>query len=75
MFPQTVMFVYLASDSIVQRLLIPDIVLALSEWFAVEKLVGILVHMADMIAYADVCRKSTTGAGSGKPRVPGASLR
>ena len=37
-FPRTVMLVYLASDSIVERLLIRDIVLAASEWFAVEKI-------------------------------------
>ncbi|WP_017296868.1 V-type ATP synthase subunit B [Nodosilinea nodulosa] len=56
-FSRTVMFVNMASDSVVERLLTPDIALAVAERFAVEDSRRVLVLMTDMTAYADALKE------------------
>ena len=56
-FHRTVMFVNQASDPIVERLLVPDIVLAVAEKFAVEENKRVLVLLTDMTAYADAMKE------------------
>lgn len=56
-FARTVMFVNLASDSIIERMLIPDMALAVAERFAVEKGKRVLVLMSDMTAFADALKE------------------
>ncbi|HLC15386.1 MAG TPA: V-type ATP synthase subunit B [Thermodesulfovibrionia bacterium] len=56
-FARTVMFVNLASDPIVERLLVPDMALAVAERFAVEQSKRVLVLMTDMTAYADALKE------------------
>jgi V/A-type H+-transporting ATPase subunit B len=56
-FHRTVMFVNQASDPIVERLLVPDMVLAVAEHFAVEENKRVLVLMTDMTAYADAMKE------------------
>ena len=51
-FPRTVMFVNQASDPAVERLLVPDMALAVAEKFAVEEGKRVLVLLTDMTAYA-----------------------
>jgi V/A-type H+-transporting ATPase subunit B len=57
MFSRTVMFVNMASDAVVERLLTPDIALAVAERFAVEDSRRVLVLMTDMTAYADALKE------------------
>ena len=52
-FGRTVMFVNLASDPIVERVLTPDLALKVAERFAVEEHKRVLVMMSNMTAYAD----------------------
>lgn len=52
-FSRTVMFVNLAADAVVERILTPDIALAVAERFAVEDSKRVLVLLTDMTAYAD----------------------
>jgi V/A-type H+-transporting ATPase subunit B len=56
-FHRTVMFVNLASDPIVERMLIPDMALAVAEKFAVEQNKRVLVLLTDMTAYADALKE------------------
>ena len=56
-FHRTVMFVNQASDPIVERLLVPDMVLAVAERYAVEEGKRVLVLMTDMTAYADAMKE------------------
>ena len=56
-FSRTVMFVNLASDPIVERLLVPDMALAVAERFAVEEGKRVLVLLTDMTAYADALKE------------------
>lgn len=56
-FHRTVMFVNQASDPIVERLLVPDMALAVAEKFAVEENKRVLVLMTDMTAYADAMKE------------------
>lgn len=56
-FAKTVMFVNLASDPIVERLLAPDLALKVAERFAVEENKRVLVLMTDMTAYADALKE------------------
>jgi V/A-type H+-transporting ATPase subunit B len=56
-FHRTVMFVNLASDPIVERLLIPDMALAVAERFAVEEGKRVLVLLTDMTAFADALKE------------------
>ncbi len=52
-FSRTVMYVNQASDPIIERLLVPDMALAVAEKFAVEQDKKVLVLMTDMTAFAD----------------------
>ena len=63
---RTVMFVNQASDSIVERLLVPDMALAVAERFAVEEGKRVLVLLTDMTAYADALNE----VGIANERVP-----
>lgn len=56
-FPRTAMFVNLASDPIVERVLVPDMALAVAERFAVEESKRVLVLLTDMSAYADALKE------------------
>lgn len=57
MFHSTVMYVNLAADPIVERLLVPDMALAVAERFAVEEGKRVLVLLTDMTAYADAMKE------------------
>lgn len=56
-FSRTIMYVNLASDPVVERLLVPDMCLAVAEKFAVEEGKRVLVLMTDMTAYADAMKE------------------
>lgn len=56
-FARTVMYVNLASDPIVERLLVPDLALAVAERFAVEEGKRVLVLLTDMTAFADALKE------------------
>jgi V/A-type H+-transporting ATPase subunit B len=56
-FARTVMYVNLASDPIVERLLIPDMALAVAEKFAVEEGKRVLVLLTDMTGFADALKE------------------
>ena len=57
MLARTVMFVNQASDPIVERLLVPDMVLKVAERFAIEEGKRVLVLLTDMTAYADALKE------------------
>jgi V/A-type H+-transporting ATPase subunit B len=65
-FARTVMFVNQASDPVVERLLVPDMALAVAERFAVEEKKRVLVLLTDMTAYADALKE----VGVAMERVP-----
>jgi V/A-type H+-transporting ATPase subunit B len=65
-FARTVMFINLASDPIVERLLVPDMALAVAERFAVEEKKRVLVLLTDMTAFADALKE----VGIAMERVP-----
>lgn len=54
---RTVMFTKLASDPTVERLLTPDMALAVAEHFAVEESKKVLVLLTDMTSYADAMKE------------------
>ena len=56
-FHRCVMFVNLASDPIVERILAPDLALAVAESFALRHGKRVLVLMTDMTAYCDALRE------------------
>ncbi|MEY6434146.1 V-type ATP synthase subunit B [Thioalkalicoccus limnaeus] len=56
-FARTLMFVNLASDPVVERLLVPDMALAVAERFAVDEGKRVLVLLTDMTAYADAMKE------------------
>ena len=56
-FPRTIMFANLASDPIVERLLVCDLALAVAEKFAVEQNKRVLVLLTDMTSYADAMKE------------------
>lgn len=56
-FSRTIMFVNLASDPVVERLLIPDMALAVAENLAVEQGKRVLVLLTDMTAFADALKE------------------
>ena len=56
-FHRTVMYVNQASDPIVERLLVPDMALAVAEKFAVEEGKRVLVLLTDMTSYADAMKE------------------
>jgi V/A-type H+-transporting ATPase subunit B len=65
-FSRTVMFVNQASDPIVERLLVPDMALAVAERFAVDEKKRVLVLLTDMTAFADALKE----VGISMDRVP-----
>jgi len=65
-FSRTIMFVNQASDPVVERLLVPDMALAVAERFAVEEGKRVLVLLTDMTAYADALKE----VGISMERVP-----
>jgi len=65
-FHRTVLFVNQASDPIVERLLVPDLALAVAEKFAVEQEKRVLVLLTDMTAYADAMKE----IGISQERIP-----
>ncbi|MEM9168940.1 MAG: V-type ATP synthase subunit B [Pseudomonadota bacterium] len=66
LFARTIMVVNQASDPIVERLLVPDMALAVAERFAVEEGKRVLVLLSDMTAYADALKE----VGISMERVP-----
>ena len=56
-FHRTVMFVNQASDPLVERMLVPDMALAVAEKMAVEGNKRVLVLLTDMTAYADAMKE------------------
>jgi V/A-type H+/Na+-transporting ATPase subunit B len=56
-FSRTVMFVNQASDPVVERLLVPDLALAVAERFAVDEGRRVLVLLTDMTAFADALKE------------------
>jgi len=54
---RTIMFVNQASDPVVERLLVPDLALAVAERFAVEEGKRTLVLLTDMTAFADALKE------------------
>lgn len=56
-FSRTVMYVNQASDPIVERLMVPDMALAVAERFAIEESKRVLVLLTDMTAYADAMKE------------------
>ncbi len=65
-FSRTIMFVNQASDPIVERILVPDMALAVAERLAVEEKKRVLVLLTDMTAYADALKE----VGISMERVP-----
>ncbi|MGE5152543.1 MAG: V-type ATP synthase subunit B [Bdellovibrio bacteriovorus] len=65
-FARTVMFVNQASDPALERLLVPDLALAVAERFAVEEKKRVLVLFTDMTAFADALKE----VGIAMERVP-----
>ena len=65
-FARTIMFVNQASDPIIERMLVPDVALAVAERFAVEEGKRVLVLLTDMTAYADAMKES----GIAQERIP-----
>ena len=56
-FHRTIMFVNQASDPLVERMLVPDLALAVAEKMAVEGKKRVLVLLTDMTAYADAMKE------------------
>lgn len=56
-FARTIMFVNLASDPIVERILVPDMALAVAERLASEEGKRVLVILTDMTAFADALKE------------------
>ncbi len=54
---RTIMYVNLASDPVVERLLVPDLALAVAERFAVEENKRVLVLLTNMTDYADALKE------------------
>jgi len=65
-FHRTVMFVNQAADPIVERMLVPDLALAVAEKYAVEQNKRVLVLMTDMTAFADAMKE----VGIAQERIP-----
>ncbi|MBL7478429.1 V-type ATP synthase subunit B [Legionella bononiensis] len=63
---RTIMFVNQASDPILERLLVPDLALAVAEKMAVEEGKRVLVLLTDMTAFADALKE----VGIAMERVP-----
>ncbi|MFP4098591.1 MAG: V-type ATP synthase subunit B [Alphaproteobacteria bacterium] len=54
---RTVMFSHMASDPVVEAILVPDMALAVAQQFAVEENKRVLVLITDMTAYADAMKE------------------
>ena len=54
---RTVMFANLASHPVLERLIAPDLALAVAERFAVEQKLRVLVLMSDMTSFADALKE------------------
>jgi V/A-type H+-transporting ATPase subunit B len=54
--PRTIMFIHTASDPVVERLLVPDMALAVAEQFGVRGK-RVLVLLTDMTAFADAMKE------------------
>ena len=54
---RTVMFIHTASDPIVECLLVPDMALAVAEYFATEKSKRVLVLLTDMTNFCDALKE------------------
>lgn len=65
-FARTIMFVNRASDPPLERLLVPDMALAVAEHFAVTEKKRVLVLLTDMTAFADALKE----VGVAMERVP-----
>ncbi len=65
-FHRTIMFVNQASDPLVERLLVPDMALAVAEKMAVEDNKRVLVLLTDMTAFADAMKE----LGVAQERIP-----
>lgn len=65
-FARTVMFINQASDPALERLLVPDMAIAVAERLAVEEKKRVLVLLTDMTAYADAMKE----VGIAMERVP-----
>lgn len=57
------MFINLANDPVVERLIIPKVALTLAEYLAFEKGMHILVILTDMTAYAEALREVSSSKG------------
>ena len=75
-FHRTVMYVNQASDPIVERLLVPDLALAVAEKFAVEESKRVLVLLTDMTSLRgrDEGDRRLAGEDPGHPRLHGRSV-
>ena len=60
---RTVLFVNLANDPVVERLITPKIALTLAEYLAYEKGMHILVILTDMTSYAEALREVSSSKG------------
>ena len=56
-FSRTIMFVNQAADPVVERLLVPDLALAVAEKLAVSESKRVLVLLTDMTAFADALKE------------------
>ncbi len=54
--PRTIMFIHTASDPVVERLLVPDMALAVAEQFGIQGK-RVLVLLTDMTAFADAMKE------------------
>ena len=57
------MFINLANDPVVERLIIPKVALTVAEYLAFEKGMHILVILTDMTSYAEVLREVSSSKG------------
>ena len=62
------MFINLANDPVVERLITPKMVLTLAEYLAFEKGMHILVILTDMTSYAEAMREVSSSKGEIRPR-------
>ena len=67
------MFLNLASDPIIERILTPRCALTAAEYLAFEKNMHVLVVMTDMTSYAEACREFSSSKGEipGRKGFPG----
>jgi len=71
--PKVVMFLNLANDPIIERILTPRCALTAAEYLAFEHNMHILVIMTDMTSYAEACREFSSSKGEipGRKGYPG----